>query len=242
MGDLLARLERLSVRYGAREVLRDITIDIERGHQLAVLGPSGAGKSTLIKVLDGQLAPSAGSVRFTGEARQGVVFQSALLFPWLTVGENIAIGLRYAANASHSGPARVEELVTLLGLEQVRDSYPDEVSGGQAQRASLARALAVDPDLLLLDEPFSALDPSTRWELQQWLRAEGDRRHLTSVIVTHDIDEALILADRIVLLGRDGRIARSWEHTPAADHEHAVVHPLRGEIRAAFDEEPARVA
>lgn len=245
MGTHLARLSGVDAGYDGRPVLHDINLDLVAGRQLAVLGPSGAGKSTLLRVLTRELAPSRGNVTFDpaflhGEGgnrrapREGVVHQDALLFGWLTVAENIGLGLRLKANAD-ADPARIGHLVDLLGLGAVVDRYPDEISGGQAQRASLARALAISPDLLLLDEPFSALDPATRSELQQWLRAAAVRDRLTSVVVTHDLDEALVLADDIVLVDASGRIARTWVNaSPASDAAAALLHPLRAELRRAY--------
>ena len=234
MGTLLARLTDVTVAYGARRVLDRLSLDVVRGRQLAVLGASGAGKSTLLKVLTRQLTPLAGSADFPDghPPREGVVHQDPLLLPWATVAENIALGQAFAAN--RRDPDRLAELVDLLGLASIVDSYPDEISGGQAQRVSLARALAISPDLLLLDEPFSALDPATRAELQGWLRAASVRERLTSVIVTHDIDEALILADDIVLISA-GRLSHRWtNHSPATGRAAALVHPLRSAIWAGY--------
>nr|NLI50938.1 ATP-binding cassette domain-containing protein [Propionibacterium sp.] len=245
MGTLLARLSGVDAGYGGRAVLHDLNLDLVAGRQLAVLGPSGAGKSTLLRVLTRELAPLSGTVTFDPAflnggpgrgpgPREGVVHQDALLFGWLTVRENIALGLRLKANAD-ADPARVDHLIDLLGLGGVVDRYPDEISGGKAQRTSLARALAISPDLLLLDEPFSALDPATRSELQQWLRAAAVRDRLTSVVVTHDLDEALVLADDIVLVDASGRIARTWVNAaPAPDAAAALLHPLRAELRRAY--------
>lgn len=235
MGTLLARLTDVTVAYGARRVLDRLSLDVVRGRQLAVLGASGAGKSTLLKVLTRQLTPLAGSADFPDghPPREGVVHQDPLLLPWATVAENIALGQAFAAN--RRDPDRIAELVDLLGLAPIVDSYPDEISGGQAQRVSLARALAISPDLLLLDEPFSALDPAIRAELQGWLRAASVREGLTSVIVTHDIDEALILADDIVLISPGGRLSHRWtNHSPATSAAAALVHPLRSAIWAGY--------
>ena len=233
MGTLLARLNGVSVWHGHRRALDEVDLDLVKGRQVAVLGPSGAGKSTLLRVLAGEQHPSPGRVEFPlGRPRQGVVRQEPLLFEWLTVAENVALGQTLKANTAD--PALVAELLGLLGIADVASSYPDQISGGQAQRAAFARALAIAPDLLLLDEPFSALDPATRTDLQSWLVDTLAERGLTSVLVTHDIDEALVLADDIVLVNR-GRVAHRWVNTARADGEaSAHRHPLRAAIRAAY--------
>ncbi len=270
MGTLLAHLDGVTVRRGTREVLRGIDLDLPTGTVLAVLGPSGAGKSTLLGVLAGQVTPTHGDVHWaTPDPRVGLVTQAPHLFPWLTVTENIAIGLRYAANrtaarggspdgarSDGSAPADngpdggrdggadptfarlgVSGLLERLDLQGVAGHYPDQLSGGQAQRVSLARTLVVDPDLVLLDEPFSALDPATREDLQAWYLAHARRHVRTTVVVTHDVDEALVLANRVALLSADGALARSWDIEPASSSTAARSHPLRNSIRAAFDED-----
>lgn len=234
MGDLVARLSRVSAGYGSRDVVTAVTLDVVRGRQVAVLGPSGAGKSTLVKVLSGQLVPSSGTVELADATRLAVVHQDAWLYPWLTVRENVEVGLSFHRNqgADRAGVARILEQ---LGIAAVADSYPDEISGGQAQRAALARALAVAPDLLLLDEPFSSLDPATRSDLQQQLRTASVEAGLTTVFVTHDIDEALILADDIVLVSAQGTLDQRWRNEKPAGHQAAAaLHPLRTEVRAAY--------
>ncbi|HEX2857214.1 MAG TPA: ATP-binding cassette domain-containing protein [Propionibacteriaceae bacterium] len=237
MGTLLARLTGVDAGYSGHRVLTGIDLDVPAGRQLAILGPSGAGKSTLLRLLGRELEPSAGTVWFDPDSvvRSAIVHQDPYLYDWLTIGENIALGLGFSANRD-CDPAQLDHAVDLLGLAPVVDRYPDEVSGGQAQRAALARALAISPGLLLLDEPFSALDPLTRGDLQQWLRRAVDGDRLTSVLVTHDLDEALVVADDIALIDGTGRIRQRWRNDePARDAVRAHVHPLRSHLRRAFE-------
>lgn len=238
-GHDVAQLVDVVVRRGGRVVLDGVSLRIMSGRVLALLGHSGAGKSTLLQVLTGELQPSAGVVDTGGHAlKQGVVYQSPLLLPWLTAAENASLGQRYKAN-SEARRNLAGEMLELLGVAHIADHYPDELSGGQAQRVALARALAIGPDLLLLDEPFSALDPSTRSELQSWLRQQVSERGWTSVFVTHDIDEALAVADDIVLLVAGGRIAARWDNEPTGqsdpDHLSPRQREMRTEIRAAYN-------
>ncbi|WP_329048603.1 ABC transporter ATP-binding protein [Streptomyces violaceus] len=247
-GQLMAQLIDVSVRRGGKQILDGISLTIDCGRVLALLGRSGAGKSTLLQVLTGDLAPSEGEIDSGGhDLKKGTVHQAPLLFPWLTVRENAGLGQTYAAN--RDVPDRlVDELLDLLGLTAMADSYAEQISGGQAQRVALARALAIAPDVLLLDEPFSALDPLTRTELQTWLRRQVTERGWTTVMVTHDIDEALVLADQIVLLDTGGRIANRWTNHPE-QHDGPPGRStrraaLRAEIQAAYhtaDKEPAHV-
>jgi ABC-type nitrate/sulfonate/bicarbonate transport system ATPase subunit len=237
-GRLVAQLIDVSVRRGDKQVLDGISLSINSGRVLALLGQSGAGKSTLLHVLTGDLAPSGGEIDSGGhDLKKGTVHQAPLLFPWLTVRENAGLGQTYTSNKDVSREL-VDELLDLLGLTVVADRYAEEISGGQAQRAALARALAIAPDVLLLDEPFSALDPLTRTELQTWLRRRVTERGWTTVMVTHDIDEALVLADEIVLLGTGGRIADRWTNQPESQDgppgRSARRAELRAEIQAAY--------
>lgn len=204
-----------------------------------MLGGSGVGKSTLLKVIAGLIAPQTGHVTFIDgqRPRQGLALQDPLLYPWLTVEQNLHLPQRFGANREHVHPQRLPELVAALGLGGVLTSYPDEVSGGQAQRVSLGRALAVDPELLLLDEPLSALDPATRSGLQTWLRDRLRTAGTTSVLVTHDIDEALVLADEIVLLG-SGNVSHRWDN-PGVGADDGSDARLRLAIRSAYDEPAA---
>ncbi|MET1085684.1 MAG: ABC transporter ATP-binding protein [Arthrobacter sp.] len=193
----------------AHTVLRDVTFDVSAGEVLAILGPSGCGKSTLLRAAAGLDSPSGGSVVIADSAVQGIdarcafAFQEPRLLPWHTLQANVAIGLPAGGNAKE-GKAKVARLLELVGLEGFAKHRPREVSGGMAQRASLARALARNPSVLLLDEPFGALDALTRIRMQDLLLDIHRVEPATVLLVTHDVDEALQLADRIIVLGNDG--------------------------------------
>ena len=230
--DVVARLVDVHVHRGSKRVIAGVSLEIRRGRILALLGPSGAGKTTLMNVLAGELNISHGRYDTGGhDLSLGFVHQSPLLFPWLTVQENVRLGHTFAVHRDVPD-ALVEEMIDLLGLDNVRHSYPDQISGGQSQRTALARALAVNPDLIMLDEPFSALDPHTRGVLQSWVRDQVHEAGWTGVIVTHDIDEALILADDIVLIS-DGRLTHSWTNSPS-ELDEVLDSSLPIEIRAAY--------
>jgi sulfate transport system ATP-binding protein len=196
--------------------LTDINLTIDDGEFLAILGRSGSGKSTLLRVIAGLEKLTSGTVEWTGgngsaRPHTGVVFQQALLMPWLTAGENVMIAGRFAAHRKSFERSYATELLRRFELDRVADRYPDQLSGGQAQRVAIIRAVAHRPRLLLLDEPFSALDPAIRSDLQSWLATLAAELGITVVLVTHDVDEALLLASRVVLLGPDGRIRREWQ-------------------------------
>jgi sulfonate transport system ATP-binding protein len=196
----------------AHTVLRDVNFDVRAGEVLAILGTSGCGKSTLLRAAAGLDAPSAGSVEIDGAPVQGVdprcafAFQEPRLLPWHTLQANIAIGLPTGVSAK-AGKAKVARLLELVGLQDFAKHRPREVSGGMAQRASLARALARNPGVLLLDEPFGALDALTRIKMQDLLLDVHRAEPTTVLLVTHDVDEALQLADRIIVLGKETEAA-----------------------------------
>ncbi len=211
-------LRDIAYRYTDAIALDGIDLTIDSGELLALLGPSGCGKTTLLRVIAGLEFPDRGSVRFEGRdvtqvaARKrgvGFVFQHYALFNHLTVFENVAFGLRVRRFWRRPKRAelkrRVGELLELVQLGELAQRYPAQLSGGQRQRIALARALAVEPQILLLDEPFGALDARVRGELRRWLRGLHDRIHVTSVFVTHDQEEAFELADRVAVMNR-GRI------------------------------------
>jgi sulfate transport system ATP-binding protein len=213
-------------RFGDTAALDGVSLELREGEFAALLGPSGSGKSTLLRVLAGLEGTDAGTLRIGGRdmigvpARErgvGVVFQSYALFRHMTVFENVAFGLRVRPRAERPTRAetarRVRELLALVQIPELERRYPDQVSGGQRQRVALARALAIEPRLLLLDEPFGALDALVRKEVRRWLRGLHDRLGITTVLVTHDQEEAMELADRVAVMDR-GRIAQF--DTPAA--------------------------
>jgi sulfate transport system ATP-binding protein len=195
--------------FGKTPVLRDISIDIASGSLTALLGPSGGGKSTLLRVIAGLEQPDTGSVRIndvdatalTPQRRNvGFVFQHYAAFKHMTVYRNVAFGLEVRNRSKADIRKRVTELLELVHLDQFADRYPAQLSGGQRQRMALARALAPEPQVLLLDEPFGALDAQVRKELRTWLRRLHDEVHVTTVFVTHDQEEAMDVSDEIVVL------------------------------------------
>lgn len=201
-------------RGSTRRVLRDITLDVSAGEVLAILGTSGCGKSTLLRIAGGLDSATAGSILIDGspvtpfDARTAVGFQEPRLLPWRSVTENVALGLPRGTPKAE-GAARVATLIDLVGLGGFAGDRPREISGGMAQRASLARALARNPGVLLLDEPFGALDALTRLKMQDLLLDVHAAAPTTVLLVTHDVDEALQLADRIILLGREDGVEGS---------------------------------
>jgi sulfate/thiosulfate transport system ATP-binding protein len=201
-------------RFGDFTALDDVSVEIPSGSLTALLGPSGSGKSTLLRVIAGLERPDAGSVEIDGRdatglppQRRGVgfVFQHYAAFKHMTVRENVAFGLKVARRPRAEIRARVSELLELVQLPGLADRYPAQLSGGQRQRMALARALAVQPSVLLLDEPFGALDARVRKELRAWLRRLHDEVNVTTVFVTHDQEEAMEVADRIVVMNH-GRV------------------------------------
>jgi sulfate/thiosulfate transport system ATP-binding protein len=223
-------VRNLQKMYGTHPALRDVSLSVNSGELLALLGPSGSGKTTLLRVIAGLEAPDAGSVHFDGDdatkqsasdRQVGFVFQHYALFRHMTVFENVAFGLRVRPRTTRPADSeigrRVNELLALVQLDYLGDRYPSQLSGGQRQRVALARALAVEPKVLLLDEPFGALDAKVRQELRRWLRRLHSQIHVTSVFVTHDQEEALELADRVVVMN-EGRIEQDGKPEDVVEH------------------------
>lgn len=193
--------------------LQDVSLDVAPGEFVALLGPSGCGKSTILRMVAGLERPSAGALSVNGrdpldlvnEHRLGVAFQDHALLPWATVAQNVALPFQLAKLPVDTG--RVDELLELVGLARFRDAYPRQLSGGMRQRASIARALALRPEVLLLDEPFGALDAVTRRRMNLELARIWEEERTTTILVTHDVEEAVFLAQRVVVLAANpGRV------------------------------------
>jgi ABC-type nitrate/sulfonate/bicarbonate transport system ATPase subunit len=209
------KIKELTHRYSAKGALTFDKVDVEAepGEALAIIGRSGCGKSTLLHIVAGLLHPTDGSVRLNGEEvkepspRWVMMFQAPHLFPWMRVAQNVGIGLHFAHHKKGEINTRVNEALRLVELDDYANNNVQDLSGGQQQRVALARSLVMQPELLLLDEPFSALDAFTRAALQRDVRSIAKRLGLTLVIVTHDIDEAVLMADRaLVMAGSPGKI------------------------------------
>jgi osmoprotectant transport system ATP-binding protein len=230
----MIQLQQVCKRFGTSEVVRDVTFQVEEGELLMLLGGSGSGKTTTLKMINRLIEPSTGRILMAGKdtrelqphelRRQiGYVFQKVGLFPHLTVGENIAITPSLLGWSSQRIAARVQSLLDLVELPQsMRSRAPHELSGGQAQRVGVARALAAEPRVMLLDEPFAALDPLTRERLQQNLLQIKEQLRLTVIFVSHDISEALLLGDRLAVM-HEGRLlqigtARQLQQQPASPY------------------------
>jgi sulfate transport system ATP-binding protein len=247
-------VENVTKTFGSFVALDDVSLEVPGGELLALLGPSGSGKTTLLRIVSGLEVPDSGAIRYhdedvTGtsvrERNVGFVFQHYALFRHMTVFDNIGFGLRVRHRSKAEIRARVLELLRLVQLEGYENSMPSQLSGGQRQRVALARALAAEPKVLLLDEPFGALDAKVRQELRTWLRRLHDEIHVTSVFVTHDQEEAFEVADRVVIMSK-GKIEQIG--SPAEIFEHPAnpfvmdflgnVNVLHGSIkgdRAAID-------
>jgi sulfate transport system ATP-binding protein len=237
----------VSKTFGSYVALDDVSLEVPDGEVLALLGPSGSGKTTLLRIIAGLEVADAGAVLYQGEditrhsARErevGFVFQHYALFRHMTVAQNIGYGLKVRNAPPAKIAKRVDELLRLIRLDGLHDRYPGQLSGGQRQRVALARALAAEPRVLLLDEPFGALDAKVRVELRQWLRRLHDEIHVTSIFVTHDQEEAFEVADRVVVMNRArieqiGTPDEVYDHpaTPFVYDFLGSVNHLQGQIR-----------
>jgi sulfate transport system ATP-binding protein len=232
-------LQRVTKRFGAFLAVDDVSLTVPDGELTALLGPSGSGKSTLLRIIAGLETPDAGNVRLGDRdvtalppQRRGIgfVFQHYAPFKHMTVRDNVAFGLTIRKRPRDEIRSRVHELLTLVQIEQFADRYPSQLSGGQRQRMALARALAVEPEVLLLDEPFGALDARVRKELRAWLRRLHEETHVTTVFVTHDQEEAMEVADNIVVINHGaveqiGAPRELYEH-PANEFVMSFIGPV----------------
>jgi sulfate transport system ATP-binding protein len=219
-------VENVSKQFGSFKAVDQVSVEVESGSLVALLGPSGSGKSTLLRLIAGLELPDSGRILLTGkdatyqsvqERNIGFVFQHYALFKHLTVRQNIAFGLEIRKATKTKVKERVEELLDLVQLRGLGNRYPSQLSGGQRQRVALARSLAVEPEVLLLDEPFGALDAKVRKDLRAWLRRLHDEVHVTTVFVTHDQEEAMEVSDQVVVMNK-GRVEQIG--TPAEIYDY----------------------
>ena len=236
-------LRGVTKQFGEYAAVENIDLDVATGALMALLGPSGSGKTTLLRIIGGLETPDQGQVLFDGQdatlwpigdRKVGFVFQQYALFRHMTVFENVAFGLKVKRRRERPSTSdirnKVQDLLALVQLSWARDRYPAQLSGGQRQRVALARAMAIDPQVLLLDEPFGALDSQVRHELRRWLRRLHDELHFTSIIVTHDQQEAIEVADTVVVLNQ-GRIEQVGIPGEIYDlPESAFVHRFLGQV------------
>jgi len=241
--------------------LQDIDLTVHRREFMCVLGQSGCGKSTLIRILAGLETPTSGEVLVDGVPvigpgrDRGMVFQSYTLFPWLTVKQNVMYGPRMAGKSDITNEGEARQWLALVGLDKFEDSYPHQLSGGMKQRAAIARALANEPRILLMDEPFGALDPQTRQQMQAYLLQIWKNVDITIFFITHDLDEAIFLSDRILVLDpRPGRVRevvevpvprprdheqlRCPEFLATKAHLETIIHPEDSNEKPSFDKLP----
>ena len=224
------QVSNISKRYGSFAAVKNVSLDVKEGELIALLGPSGSGKTTLLRIIAGLEQPDSGTILLNDQdatthsaakRRVGFVFQHYALFRHMNVSQNIAFGLDVQARSSRLSKSeikdRVQQLLQLVQLESMANRYPSQLSGGQRQRVALARALAVQPSVLLLDEPFGALDAKVRKDLRRWLRRLHDEIHVTSVLVTHDQEEALEVADRVAIMN-NGQVEQVGSPEQVYDH------------------------
>ncbi len=217
------RIENVGLRFEPRAgkpvvALDGISLDVEEQEFAVIVGPSGCGKSSLLRLVAGLTRPTSGTIYLGGQKvtrpgkDRGMVFQSYTLFPWLTVRDNVEFGLKVAGRPAEERAATSRRFLAAVGLDSFENAYPKQLSGGMMQRVALARALANDPEVLLMDEPFGALDSQTRSLMQELLLTIWEKAHKTVLFITHDIDEAILLGDRVhVMTARPGRIKERVE-------------------------------
>ena len=238
-------IQGLGYRYSSRgkPTFSDLQLESKRGEALAIIGRSGCGKSTLLHIVAGLIRPETGTIHFDDKqilgpsSRWVMMFQAPHLFPWMKVSQNVGIGLRFAGWPEKEKRERVAEAISLVELGDYADTNVQDLSGGQQQRVALARSLVMEPELLLLDEPFSALDAFTRASLQRDVRSIAKRLGFNLIIVTHDIDEAVLMADRaLIMAGAPGKIVHEFD-VPLDDprqRQDAAVQAMRARLMDAF--------
>jgi ABC-type nitrate/sulfonate/bicarbonate transport system ATPase subunit len=228
----LVKLDRVSKTLGGRSILRDIDLEVKEAEILVVMGPSGSGKTTLLKIMAGDLTPDHGRIihwRPDYTAHIGFILQRLNVFPWLTVQENIAFGLRQRNGSSRE---KTRKMLETLELDEFADYYPAELSGGMLQRVAIGRTLVRDPRLILMDEPFTGLDYARRKELHGMVWRLQEEMQTTVVLVTHDIEDAIRLGNRIVVLSESPGSIKEWHndvHLMDADRKLALVHEFLGD-------------
>ena len=249
MNDTMIQLKGISKSYGDVPVLDRVDLEVKRGEFLVLLGASGCGKSTLLNLMAGFITPNTGTVTINGRAVTdvtaacGMVFQQYALFPWRTVQENVEFGLKMRGMSKQERAPIARKYIEMVGLKAAADKYPHALSGGMKQRVSIARVLANDPDVMLFDEPFAALDAITRGELQDDLLRMCRLRRTTVLFVTHDITEAVYLGDHIVVMQR-GRLLDTLRITLDAPRSQAMRHGAEfnrycARVRTALDGDTA---
>ena len=231
---MLLTIEKLDKEYatptGAVEAMQDVSLEVDEGEFVSIVGPSGCGKSTLMETVGGLIEPSGGEVRIAGNRVQGtdpaigIVFQQESAFPWRTVTENVEFGLEMTGVANDERGRRAREMIELVGLGGFEDRYPSELSGGMRQRVAIARTLVMEPKIILMDEPFGALDEQTRLILGEELLRIQEATSATILFITHSFDEALLLSDRIVVMtARPGRVKKIVENPLPRPRDSTIV-------------------
>jgi NitT/TauT family transport system ATP-binding protein len=249
---VLLSVEKLAKTYGSVEAMRDIALEVDEGEFVSIVGPSGCGKSTLMEIVGGLIEPTSGEVRIAGtpvsgtDPAVGIVFQQESAFPWRTVAENARFGLEMTGVEKDEARRRAQEMLELVGLGGFEDRYPSELSGGMRQRVAIARTLVMNPQIILMDEPFGALDEQTRLILGEELLRIQAATSATILFITHSFDEALLLSDRIVVMtARPGRVKKIVDNPLPRPRDSTIVSDpefgrLSGELWESLREESMR--